>query len=501
MNTWPGRATSSFECIVLAAGVLLGGLGMASLLGAESTGLQVAGLGVIAAAVYALATRQLRRPLLAAVFFLAPVDISKAIISPLTSLYFPAGPYYSPGLYLTLSHMALLALLVAWLGHRALLERRWPPMTRLDWLALGFMVFIWIRSFGAAQGLLSLGSAAAYSLAVIGFYVASHTIRDTSDVRLVVKASLAVLLLSIVYVALQAITQSPLTLPGSKGLAFGASVDFGGGVSTYRPSGFMNHPNSLAHYLVIVLPPAMALCLLGPARIPPSAWWMAAVTALGGAMVLLITLSRGGWASAALATFVIVAVYVRKGLVSRPQLALMFMALIACALVVVALYPAILLRLTAPDNRSLESRVLLADMAFTIIQANPFAGVGFGDYNRAAFEYATPLFANVTEAYQQALHQLVVHNHFLLVAAELGIPAMLLFVYLLWRFVRLPWPLSRWQDHGTFAIAIGLSAAVVGEALFFNSDNYYVDIRVYLFWLAAGVLQALTLQADRERTT
>jgi hypothetical protein len=190
---------------------------------------------------------------------------------------------------------------------------------------------------------------------------------------------------------------------------------------------------------------------------------------------------------------------VRKGLITRSRLGLILMAVIVGALVLVTVYPAILLRLTAPDNRALESRVLLADMALTIIRANPFAGVGFGDYNRAAFEYAAPLFATVTADYQIALHQLVVHNHFLLLAAELGIPAMLLFVYLLWRFVRLPWPLSRWQDHGSFAIAIGLSAAVVGEALFFNSDNYYADIRVYLFWLAAGVLQALTLLADRER--
>ncbi|MEJ8847291.1 O-antigen ligase family protein [Variovorax rhizosphaerae] len=498
MNTSPARATSSFECIALAAGVVLGGFAMAALLGAESIGLQVPGLGAVAAAAHALATRQLRRPLLAAMFFLAPVGISKAVIAPLTDWYYPAGPYYSPGLYLTLSHVALLALLVAWLGRRALLERRWPPMTRLDGLAMGFMVFIWIRSFGSPQGLLSLGSAATYSLAVIGFYVASHAIQDTSDLRLVVKASLAMLFLTIVYVALQAITQLPLSLPGSKGLSFGAIVDFGGGVTTYRPAGFMSHPNSLAHYLVIVLPPAIALCLLGRARIPPAAWWAAVVATVGGLMILLLTLSRGGWASAALATCVIVAVYVRRGLIGRTHLALIVVAVIVGALVVVTVYPTILLRLTAPDNRSLESRVLLADMAFTIIKANPFIGVGFGDYNRAAFEYAAPLFATVTADYQHELRQLVVHNHFLLLAAELGIPAMLLFVVLLWRLARLPWPLTRWQDHGSFAVAIGLSAAVVGEALFFNSDNYYADIRVYMFWLGAGVLQALTLLADRE---
>lgn len=484
----------------ITATAIVGAAVIAGALAVQSTTLAIGLLSVVSIGIFLLVARELRRPLLAALFLLAPVDISKAIIAPLVSRYYAAGPYYSPGLYLSLAHMVLLLLVIVWLGRRLFIERRLPPMTAVDGFALIYVVYIWLRSVGTPQGILSIGSAASYTLAVLGFYAASHTIQSTSDLRLVVRTSLAAILMTFIYVALQALTQSPLPLPGAKALASGAILNFGGDKEVFRPSGFTNHPNALAHYLIIVLPPSFALALLGPRRIPSRVWWIAVAVTLGAGMSLLVTLSRGGWASFVLSAAVVVAVYTYCGLINRRQLGFAAVAVVIGTIILLVIYPNILLRLTAPDNRSLESRVLLADMAFTIIEANPFTGIGFGGYNRAAYEYSAPLFATVTSDYQLALHQLVVHNHFLLIGAELGVPAMLLFIYLLWRFIKLPLPFNRWRDPGAFALAIGLSAAVVGETLFLNSDNYYADIRVFLFWLAGGVLQALVLNSDRERT-
>jgi O-antigen ligase len=484
--------------MLLALAAVLGAAGIAVVLGQTSSTLVFMTLTLLAAASLALITRELRRPLLAAVFLLAPIDITKAVIAPLTSRYYASGPYFSPGLYITLAQMALLALLLVWLGRRLLVERKLPPFTRLDALAFTYLAFIWIRSIGTPQGLLSVGTAASYSLAVLGFYAASHAITDRADMRLVLRASALVLLLTLIYVAAQATTRSQLLLPGAKGLVDGFSVRVGDGGDVFRPTGLMNHPNNLAHYMVIVLPPALAVVLLGPRRQPPALWWLAIGLTGGAGMALLLTLSRGGWASFLLAALVVVAIYVRRGLIGCRQLGFMTMLAVAGAILLVLAYPNVLLRLTAPDSRSLESRVLLADMAYTIIRANPWVGVGFGEFNRAAFQYVAPLYANVSEDFQQQLHGSVAHNHFLLFAAELGIPAVLFFIYLLWRFVRQMWPLTRWRDPGSFTLAIGLTGAMVGQALFLNSDNYYTDIRVFLLWLSAGVMQALTLQADRE---
>lgn len=492
------RPMLTAEALTLGAGLLVGGLGLCALMSAQSIALAAVALGAMGFGALVILTRQVQRPLLALLIFTAPIEINKALVAPLVSRYYAAGPYYSPGLYLSLAHIALLCLAAAWLARLLLLERRRPPITRLDMLVLLFLACIWLRSIGSPQGILSIASAISYSLAVLAFYVVSHTIRNASDVRLVLRASLAVLLLTAVYAAAQAVTKSQLELPGIKPLAAGATIDFGGEGAAFRPPGFLAHPNALAHYLLIAISPAIAVVLLGPRRLPARTWWLAMLAMGAGGATLLATLSRGGWASAALATSFIVAVCYRRGLITSRQLGLILCTIALGAFAAVIVYPNILLRLTAPDGRSLESRVLLADMAWTIIKANPWIGVGFGEYNRAAYAYVPPLFATVSPDYQLALHQLVVHNHYMLLAAELGIPVALFFCYLLWRFARLPWPLERWRDPLSFALAIGLSAAVVGQAFFFNSDNYYVDTRVFLFWVSAGVLQALSLQAGRE---
>ncbi len=478
-------------------GAALAAMVIAMALAAPSAAIGLVVLLALGAGAYALFTQSVRRPLLAGLFLLAPVDISKAVIAPLVSRYSAIGPFYSPGLYVSLAQMVLLLLFAVWLGRRVLLEHRWPPVTVLDALAFGFVGFIWFRAMGSAQGVLALGTAASYSLAVLGFYVASHAIEDSADLRLVLGISGAMLGIMFLYVMLQTLTQQPWPLPGSKGMALGATVNFGGESSAFRPSGFFNHPNALAHYLVVVLPPAFALALLGPRHLPRKVWYAALAITVSASVMLLVTLSRGGWASALLALSVVVLAYLRGGLISRRQLGFAACAAVIGLCVLVVVYPNLLLRLTAPDNRSLESRVLLADMAFTIIKANPFLGIGFGGYNRAAFAYSAPLFANVSTDYQLALHQLVVHNHFLLLAAELGIPAMLFFIYLLWRFVRQVLPLRQWGDPGSFALVTGLGAGIVGQALFFNSDNYYADIRIFMFWLSAGVLQAMVIQCRR----
>ncbi|MBS0342916.1 MAG: O-antigen ligase family protein [Proteobacteria bacterium] len=492
------RPTIHTEAVLLATGGLLAALVLCVLLSSASTALIAVAFGAMGFGALAILTRQVRRPLLVMLVFTAPIEINKAVVAPLVSRYYPAGPYYSPGLYVSLAHMVLLALAAAWLGRRCLLERRWPPMTRLDWLVLAYAVFIWLRSVGSPQGVLSLASAASYSLALLAFYVASHTIRTASDVRLVLRASVAVLLLTVAYAAAQVVTKSQLELPGIKPMAAGGTVDLGGS-GVFRPPGFMGHPNALAHYLVIVLPPAMALVLVGPRRLPARVWWTAFLVAGAAGAALLATLSRGGWVAAALASLVVVTVYYRRGIITPQQLRLLLGATVLCAVATVIVYPNLLLRLTAPDARSLESRILLADMAWSIIKDNAWIGVGFGDYNRAAYGYSPPLFATVTSDYQLALHQLVVHNHYLLLAAELGVPVTAFFAYLLWRVARLPWPLEDWRDPESFALAVGLSAAIVGQALFFNSDNYYADIRVFLFWTCAGVLQAISLQAKNRK--
>lgn len=481
MNAW---LTST-----LLAGLLLAGSALSVLvLGLDSPLLLAALVVLLGGAGVLLWVGQPKLLLIGLLFFLAPVDISKALVAPL-------GQFYSPGLYLTVGHMVLLVLTVLWLAQRLIVERRLPPFGRLDGWVLVFLAFIWLGALRSAQGTLAIASAVSYSLAVLGFYVASHALNDRREWRVALFATLAIVLLQTVYVLLQFAAKAPLPLPGAKAQFVGGSVLSSG---VFRPAGFFEHPNALADHMTLILPPALALALLGRRRLPRWVWWGAVAVLLTGGLQLLLTLSRGGWISTFIGMALVALVYWRRRLLSTPQLAAAAGSVVVALGIGIAAYPAVLDRLTGPDDRSTESRMILNNQALAIIRTAPLTGVGFGGYNRASYETIAPAFALISPEYQQALLRLVVHNHYLLLAAELGIPASAYFLLLLLIFARLPWSVRQWDDPALHALAIGLSGAVLAQIVFLNSDNYYADIRIFLLWLILGSLRGVCRLARSE---
>lgn len=479
---WPHRPWSA--TVGLAAGLLVVAVALAS--GATALVLGVP-LLLGAAALLAWVGRP-KLLLIGALFFLAPIDISKALVPPLDQ-------FYSPGLYLTVGHVMLLALAAVWLGWRLVVQRRLPPLGALDAWVLVFLLAVWVGALRSAQGALAVASALSYTLAVLAYYVAAHALDDEREWRMALRACAAVVLLQLVYVLLQFLAKSPLPLPGSKVLGLGGVLSFGGIAQAFRPSGFLEHPNALANHVALVMPPAFALVLLGRQRLPRAVWWTALLTFGAAAVQILLSLSRGGWISVSVGLLLVVAVFWRRRLLSHRQIAAGAAGLVLALAAVVAAYPSLLLRLTAPDDRATESRLILNNQAIAIIETAPLLGVGFGGYNRAAYETIAPAFALISPEYQQSLLRLVVHNHYLLLAAELGIPAALFFLVLLLAFVRLPWSVRRWQDPALYALAIGLAGSVLCQVVFLNSDNYYADIRVFLMWLTLGLLHGVCRRA------
>jgi len=483
MRTWAGLAEPLAWAVAAAAGALV----LAFAAGGGSPAIGGALVLLVAFAAWLAWGRQPRRLMIAALYFVAPIDVSKALLP-------PVDRFFSPGLYLSLGHVVLVVFALLWAGHRLLIERRTLPFTRLDALVLTYFAWMFARSLGTLQGSLATASAVQYGLAVLGFYVVSHAVDKPADLRLALRAVMAGVLAELLFVAAQMATHAPLALPGAKVMSGSETLYFGGAGEAFRPNGFFIHPNSLADHMTLVIPAAFALVLLGRRRLGSRVWWAALVVLVAAGAMLLATLSRGGWAAGVLGGAWVVWRFLRHGLLKRRQLVLMALAVVVAGVAVVAVYPQLLLRLTAPDDRSTESRLLLTDQALTIIQAHPWIGVGYGGYNRAAYEYIAPAFANVSREYQEALLQLVVHNHYLLVAAELGVPAMAFFVYLLYRMIAQPRPWAAWRDPGAFALAVGLSGGLVTQVLFLASDNFYADIRLFMIWLTAGTLQSLCLQ-------
>jgi O-antigen ligase len=70
-------------------------------------------------------------------------------------------------------------------------------------------------------------------------------------------------------------------------------------------------------------------------------------------------------------------------------------------------------------------RVPLAKVAINIIRNHPFNGIGLGDYTHKAKMY------DVSGENVSYWFPMPVHNEFLLIAAEIGIPSLLLFIFIM----------------------------------------------------------------------
>ncbi len=435
----------------------------------------------------------IRRLMMFLLFMCASLDINKAVDPPLEQ-------FYSPGLYITLAQAIVILWTLLWIGQRLLVERRGLPVTKLDLVAFAFLSWTWISTTYSPSGHLATSSAVAYTLCVLGFYVVSHSLTDATDLRLAIRGMVFTFLAQAGFSAAQMVKKGPIEVPGLKVFSM-ASMNVGyGETSAFRPFGLFDHPNTMADYVLWLILPALALVLMGRDRIARGVWWWALFVLVVGTAMLLASLSRGGWASLVLGVIVLAVVYARQGLLTRRH-AVVAGGLIVLGLLAVALvYPQVFLRLTEPDARSLESRALLNDQAFAIIRDFPLFGTGLGGYNWMAPSHIPSSWADVSPDYHKMLLQLVVHNSYLLTAAELGIPGAIAWFLLLVLMARQAWPVRQWGSPAYMALGMGLGAAIVAHILYLASDNYYIDIRIAQLWLACGTLQALTLQARAART-
>lgn len=175
-------------------------------------------------------------------------------------------------------------------------------------------------------------------------------------------------------------------------------------------------PNYLAANLVLVIPVALALAASQPRR-PTRLLWVGAAVLLVASLYL--TSSRGGFLGLLVAALVFV--YRRRGpAAAAGALALLVVAVIPTGLgerAAATLFPSA----EAPPGleASNEAHVALFWAALRMISEAPLTGVG--PYN----------FKDLSQAYSGLDRPAIAHNTFLELAAEAGIPVLLLFLLLL----------------------------------------------------------------------
>jgi O-antigen ligase len=152
------------------------------------------------------------------------------------------------------------------------------------------------------------------------------------------------------------------------------------------------------------------------------------------------------------------------------------------------------LRLLHPtyfDNAAAETRTTLWKIGFNLIREHPVFGVGLGN------------FRSLTSNLPDGARQHVAHNSYIEIAAEMGIPAMMVFLALLVAAVmslgRVRRLARQSQQVDIWRAAIGMECALVGAAvgIFFISGQYQ---KLYWFMLSASAcLPQFVRRPNRKR--
>ena len=246
-----------------------------------------------------------------------------------------------------------------------------------------------------------------------------------------------------------------------------------------RVEGTLGSPNTAASYFAVMLPVVLGVLLTRwPAR-----YRMLAVLALGlGVVGLVLTMSRGGWLSTAVAVaFLCVAAWLR----GRLSLLVPAAMLLSGLSVYLLFSQPITDRLFQDDNGAARSRLPLMSMSFRMFEMPPLFGVGPNNQTVAMRPYAQSAAFRGGFVY-------VVHNRYVQVLVETGIVGLLAFLFFLFSTLRRGWRAWICDAGNLSAVALGLTAGLLGDMIHMNMDTFSGRFQVQQLWLVAGLIIALS---------
>lgn len=269
-----------------------------------------------------------------------------------------------------------------------------------------------------------------------------------------------------------------------------------GGEEVSRVRALFGISNAFAWTLVLFLPIVIAPLLL---RVKFAQRWqqLLSLVATGAAVVVLIlTYSRGSWIafSLSLPLMAVAALAILQG-AERRQALLRFAGVgVIVAVLALPFAPAILSRLTGDDRGSTESRVQMIQVAQAIIADNPVLGVGLSSYEAVMRNYDETADL-ITEHFDWP-----VHNVYLQVAAEAGLPGLALFLVLAGLAVRSGWRVlcEAQAARELRAQALGLLTGMFSYLVTaLKEGSSYQSGQMRLFFLLCGLLFATEIACRR----
>lgn len=258
-----------------------------------------------------------------------------------------------------------------------------------------------------------------------------------------------------------------------------------------RAGGLMGNPNALGALLITLFPIAALTAVFA------EVWKLrlfAIFVSVMSVVALLFTYSRSAWIGCLLGTILMAPLGMRRlfGLSSainkcRAKAVLLCLGL-GLSVVILMFATLIQERFGMDDYGSASSRIPMMVDALEVIKHNYLLGVGLGNYSSVILNYDVTGFHREWQA-------TIVHNIFLLIAAETGPLSLLVFAWIVLRVLRrTPNPANSGSGVMQGVLVLGAKCGVVSLLVFSTIDPAF---RVYpglqrVFWCLLALITALS---------
>lgn len=390
----------------------------------------------------------------------------------------PAGPF---GTMITPTMLTALVLFTIWGSARI-----WGDGERLR-IDRGLLLAAGAVFCTAA---ISMINAAGRTLSIFGLFellsltltavVASHGCSIRRNIPTLRSALFAVLFVQSVFIIVEQALGVQISL--SRGL----NTEYAwGDTSEGRFAGTFGAPSTAATYLAVCL---LFLFRRMFSKQPPThatASW--ALFALGF-LALLLTRTRSAWIGFTIGSIGLGWQCFRLGTLSR-QMANRLV--VGGVLALLLAWPLVAQRLGEDHKGMADTRGNLAWIAVEMIKSHPFAGVGVNTATNQVYSYAVK--AGLANNWV-----FIVHNQFLLVAAETGLPGLAAFLVLMWVGLRAARRCMQSEDTLIAEVGGTLFWSLIAMCWALNIDHVSGSMTYVLLWFLIGAACGLDALRQRE---
>jgi len=318
---------------------------------------------------------------------------------------------------------------------------------------------------------------------ILVFLVIVNGVRNTKDLQAVVNA----IFIGLAFQGLLALYQWRF---GYLGLSFLGETSW----VSWRTKGTFQHESYFGNYLVMTVPLAFRMFVFYKPPKKSEARLNGILLFIGG-MALFTSMTRGPWVSFVLAVAAMVAYsLVRKKLRPKVLAPIIFM-IVGILLFFIRYLPNIMSQFGEDRMKSADIRMPLNRVALRAVKDNWIYGVGMGNYTYQCYKYVVPESEPQLEDWHiEQLRWDVVHNSYLLIAAESGVLGGFMFLlFFFFMFIRGRSLISKAAHPYYLNLAIGIMTCLFAVFIAFQ---FSPDIRIHqintLFFLLSGLILAIS---------